>query len=307
MLDIGLCMTVRNEAHNIVACLEPIADLFAQVIVIDTGSTDATPELLEDELGISPIRLTTDESRCNALADLRNLGFDRLATPWIMTLDADERIERGELRDAIALDDADLPAGLFCAWDTDMGDGRWIADYKLALFRKGHRHHGLIHDTAQPSLRMAGETAAWCSTLRLRHFPDPARQAAKEAAYAGQIACAMQRQPDWLRYHWFGGYIAYRTGDIDTASRFLRTLHEKRPALFPVESLYASMVLAGILAREDRLATLAVLEDALAYHARIASDFEVRVNRDLHPWFVRAHALAQQGHLADILPLQFPY
>ncbi len=42
MLDVGLCMTVKDEEANILPCLEPIADIFAQIVVIDTGSTDAT-------------------------------------------------------------------------------------------------------------------------------------------------------------------------------------------------------------------------------------------------------------------------
>ena len=43
-MEIGLCMTVKNERHNLKACLEPIFDLFAQVVITDTGSSDGTPE-----------------------------------------------------------------------------------------------------------------------------------------------------------------------------------------------------------------------------------------------------------------------
>ena len=41
-MDVGLCIVVKDEARQIVDCLKPIHDLFAQTVVVDTGSTDAT-------------------------------------------------------------------------------------------------------------------------------------------------------------------------------------------------------------------------------------------------------------------------
>lgn len=308
MPEIGLCMSVRDEARNIVDCLAPIADLFAEIVIIDTGSTDETPALLTDVLGIAVHREPLDEDRCGALADVRNLGFDRLSTPWLLTLDADERLDRGALEATIALCDRDLPAGLFCAWDTDFGDGLIVPDYKLALFRRHHRHLGLVHDTAQPSLRLAQETAAWLPDLRIRHFPDPARSGYKEVRYERRLACAMRREPEWLRYRWFSGYQAYRRGDMTAARDHLTLLHVERPPLFPVESLNASMVLAGILAEAgDRAAALEVLTQARAFHQRVADDFEVRVNLAIGQWLDHALSLAEAGDMRDIAPPRFPY
>lgn len=308
MLEVGLCMTVKNEAHNVVACLGDIKDLFAQIVVIDTGSTDGTPDILADRLGLSAYRLALDESRCNALADVRNEGFGMLTTPWLMTLDADERIAAPQLAALFDQDDADLPAGLCCGWDTDFGDGAVIYDYKLALFRSHHRHCGLVHDTAQPSLRLAGEVAGWSDHMRILHFPDADRWDEKEVTYARRLSCAIRRDPDWLRYFWFSGYQAYRRGDPAAAAPYLQALHDKRPPLFPVESLNASMVLAAIEAqRGDRGATLRVIGAALEYHRDVADDFEVGVNPGLAPWLRRSHALAEAGRLADIVPPRFPY
>jgi hypothetical protein len=308
MLDVGLCMTVRDEAANIVSCLAPIAELFAEIVVIDTGSHDGTQALLRDAIGINPWSLELDEAQCYSLARGRNHGFDRLRTPWLMTLDADERIDPEQLKALLALDDGDLPAGLFCRWDTHPGDGEAIEDYKLSLFRSAHRHHGLIHDTAQPSLRAAGERACWAPQLTLLHYPDNRRREDKDRFNGWRLACAREREPHWLRYHWFSGYLAYRHGRLQEAEQFFSRIHAARPALFPVESLNASMLLATIAAgRADRRGAVTILDDALQYHASVADDFEVSVNFRLEPWLRSAYERAERGELDDIRPYRFPY
>lgn len=308
MLDTGLCMTVKNEAANIVECLSPIVDLFAEVVIIDTGSTDRTRELLQDHFGIRAIDAELCCQECYSLATQRNRGFDLLSTPWVMTLDADERIARQDLQAVMALPDSDLPAGLFCAWDTEMGAGDVVEDYKLALFRRGHYHRGLIHDTAQPSLREAGATASWAAQLRIRHVPDLHRQADKDSWNTQRLACAQVRDPQWLRYHWFSGYMLYRHGRLAEAGQLLQQVHSQRPPRFPVESLNASMVLAAIHARSDRTGAVeGVLEDAWRYYQQVRDDFEVRVNFRLGAWLEQAADLAASCNHAAIEPYAFPY
>lgn len=301
-------MTVKNEEKNIVDCLAPIADLFAQVVIIDTGSTDNTCALLRDRLGITPLVALLDEAECFSLSQQRNRGFGMLTTPWIMTLDADERIDRSALQAVMALDDRDLPAGIFTGWDTDIGDGRIIEDYKLSIFRSVHRHRGLIHDTAQPSLRQSGETACWNPDLRIRHVPNGALTAHKDSWNSWRLACAQRRDPAWRRYQWFSGYMAYRHGQLGEAERLMRLVHDERPATFPVESLNASMILTSIHAAQGRRQdTEAVIEQARRYLRDVADDFEVRVNFRLGPWLEQAAELAAGGRLEAIRPYAFPY
>lgn len=307
MLDVGLCITVRNEESNIVDCLAPLEGLVSEIVVIDTGSTDRTRELLREVLGIEAIRLELDESECFALSSVRNHGFDQLSTPWLMTLDADERIDPDEMRAVVSLNDADLPSGMFCKWDTYYGDESIVEDYKLSFFRSHHRHIGLIHDTAQPSLRNMGEWACWLPQMNLRHRPQTVRTQ-KEEWYDWRLQCAQRREPDWLRYQWFSGYMALRNGRIGEAEALLRQVHDARPTLFPVESLNASMVLAGIKARQnDRVAVERILSQSVAYHDTVSDDFEVRINFRMRPWLDRALELVASGQLDKIIPYQFPY
>ena len=42
---ISLCMIVKNEEKVLARCLDSVADLVDEIIIVDTGSSDATKEI----------------------------------------------------------------------------------------------------------------------------------------------------------------------------------------------------------------------------------------------------------------------
>ena len=48
MATVSLCMIVKDEEANLAACLRPIGDLFDEIVVVDTGSTDRTREIARE-------------------------------------------------------------------------------------------------------------------------------------------------------------------------------------------------------------------------------------------------------------------
>ena len=42
MVKISLCMIVRDEEHVLERCLESIADIVDEIVIVDTGSVDQT-------------------------------------------------------------------------------------------------------------------------------------------------------------------------------------------------------------------------------------------------------------------------
>ena len=68
-------MIVKNEEANLPACLESAGDVFHEIIVVDTGSTDRTKEVAEryGDLGLG----LTDAT---LVALAARLGTDRIAT-----------------------------------------------------------------------------------------------------------------------------------------------------------------------------------------------------------------------------------
>ena len=285
---LGLCMTIKNEAGNLEACLDPIINLFDETIVIDTGSTDSSVSLLRQKYGLTALSGKLQEERCLTLADLRNQGFDALQTDWILCLDADERIARKELLALRNEIQSTNTQGFLTPWVTYVGDAE-IVDYKLSFFRKGFQKLGLVHDSVQPSFRMQGATAEWYETLTIYHYPTLKTMPSKHQRYRRRLACALCKDPDWLRYHWFLGYRAFHDENFSLAEQHLRHCFDNRNDFFPVESLNSAMVLIDYYSKSNRFSNaIAVLEEAVDYYSLVKSDFEVAVNFRLPTWLSAA-------------------
>ena len=172
-MEIGLCMIVKDEAKFIHSSLEGVVDQVDDVVVIDTGSTDGTLEILTNDFGLTPLDWRLDGENCYSKCAALNEGFSRLESDWVFILDADERIDAGELARVQALEDDPGVSGYFCAWNTHKG-AEVIEDYKLCLFRKGIEKRGLIHDNAQFEIRTRNLRADWLPGLAI--FPPSRRR-----------------------------------------------------------------------------------------------------------------------------------
>lgn len=300
-MKLGLCMIVKDEARHIEPCLENIADLFDQIVVMDTGSTDATRDILAQRFGIRPVSARLDPDRCYDTSGIRNRGFSLLETPWIMTLDADERLSRAELAKITALEDVPSIAGYFTAWNTHKGEGAMVEDYKLSVFRKGLFLRGVMHENLQYEVRERGLDAVWLDGVSIEHFPVEERDGYKARFYRERLLCGLRSDPTWYRYHWFLGYMHFRQGRPDEAVSYLSVAADSRSLRFPVECLNSMLVLADIRARAgERAAVERTLTEAASFYERVADDFEVKVNFRLKPWIDRALAHCREGELERI-------
>jgi glycosyltransferase involved in cell wall biosynthesis len=85
-------MIVRDEQHNLEACLSPVADLFDEIIIIDTGSRDRTIEIAR--------RFTSHVHHflwCDDFSAARNESLKHATGDWIFWLDADDRVRPAHL------------------------------------------------------------------------------------------------------------------------------------------------------------------------------------------------------------------
>lgn len=87
-VKISLCMMVKNEEKYIEGAILSVLPLVDEVVVVDTGSTDKTKEILKKyNAKIIDYKWNDDFS------EPRNIGLRACTGNWILRLDADERIE----------------------------------------------------------------------------------------------------------------------------------------------------------------------------------------------------------------------
>ena len=136
-ISLSVAIITKNEAENLLACLKSVS--FArQIVVVDSGSTDAT------------VRIASDFG-CEVLVeDWRGFGpqkqvaIDKCRNPWILVLDADERIPDDTARAirAVVLRPSATAQG-FSFPRKNFFQNRWIRhagwwpDRIVRLFRKG--------------------------------------------------------------------------------------------------------------------------------------------------------------------------
>ncbi|MBR6222496.1 MAG: glycosyltransferase family 2 protein [Lachnospiraceae bacterium] len=88
MITISLCMIVKNEERILSRCLDSIADIMDEIIIVDTGSTDKTKEIAA--------RYTDkiyDFEWIDDFAAARNFSFSKATMDYIYTADADEILD----------------------------------------------------------------------------------------------------------------------------------------------------------------------------------------------------------------------
>ena len=79
-------MIVRDEERNLEACLAPIAALFDEIVIVDTGSLDRTKEIARQfNARVFDFEWSDDFSAA------RNESMRHATGEWIFWLDADDR------------------------------------------------------------------------------------------------------------------------------------------------------------------------------------------------------------------------
>ena len=145
--NLSVLIPTYNEEENISACLESIGDLASQILVFDSFSTDRTVEIARSHG--AEIR----QRKFDNYASQKNEALRFLVQPWILVLDADERLTSG-LREEIR---AILKSGATYdgyrirreTWFRNRKVRCWSRDWSLRLFRTGKASYEpkkLVHE-----------------------------------------------------------------------------------------------------------------------------------------------------------------
>ncbi|MBP5974452.1 glycosyltransferase family 2 protein, partial [Brasilonema sp. CT11] len=80
-------MIVKNEEATLSKCLGSVKNVVDEMVVLDTGSTDSTPQIAE-KFGAKVHHFEW----CNDFSAARNEALKYVTGDWILVLDADETL-----------------------------------------------------------------------------------------------------------------------------------------------------------------------------------------------------------------------
>ena len=147
MNRLSACLITLNEEHNLPRALDSLRGIADEVVIVDSGSTDRTPEIARNHGAAFHFRKWTD------YAEQRNYAASLARTDWILFVDADEELS-GVLQAAIAdwkkrsphfdVYEVARKTWYLGAWIKHSG---WYPDWQRRLYRRdAAKFTGLIHE-----------------------------------------------------------------------------------------------------------------------------------------------------------------
>ena len=150
-IPLSVAIITKNEEENIRQCLQCVA-FAGQIVIVDSGSTDATLSIAR-ELGCEIY-----SEAWHGFGPQKQLAIDKCHQPWVLVLDADERIpsNTADIIKKILTDSNIMEAG-FSFPRKNYFQGRWIKhagwwpDRIIRLFRReaGRMTTAIVHESVE--------------------------------------------------------------------------------------------------------------------------------------------------------------
>jgi glycosyltransferase involved in cell wall biosynthesis len=164
-MKLSLCMIVRDNEKTIRPCIESILPWVDEVVVVDTGSKDQTPAIVQSfGAKLSFFEWADDFSAA------RNESIDRANGEWIFWMDSDDTINAECGRKLRILADsvhADSTMGYVmqvrCPSSRDNGIAEFTVVDHVKMFRNRPdlRFEGRIHEQVLMPIRAIGGEVSW--------------------------------------------------------------------------------------------------------------------------------------------------
>lgn len=201
---LSVCLIARDEAVDLPRALETVREVADELVVVDTGSRDATPEIARRAgavVGHFPW--------CDDFSAARNAALELASGDWILWLDADEAL----LPDSVpalreALQEDGLLAALVLRRDRQSADDpsrfSLMGQWRLFRNRPDLRFVGRCHPRFNPSLehlaRQEGRRLRQVDVVLDHRGYLPDRLPAKLARGRRLLELELQERPGQLYY-----------------------------------------------------------------------------------------------------------
>lgn len=179
---LSACLIVKNEARDLPRCLQSLEAVVDETVVLDTGSTDGTPDVAR-RLGANVVQRPWSHD----FADARNAALAVARGKWVLVVDADEELDppsARRLRERLEREDADGYRLIVRNLQPPGSLLRWRDMHLTRLFRRdpAHRYEGRIHEQVAPSILASGGTIAETDLVIIHYgYTVPEAQGASRA------------------------------------------------------------------------------------------------------------------------------
>lgn len=144
LINLSVCMIVKNEEKYLRNCLLSVKDIANEIIIVDTGSEDNTISIAKEfNADITSIKWNDNFS------EARNISISKALGKWILIIDADERLEpksQSELNQIIQSSDKAVYSviinsryKIFNYYDVSLANRLFLNNPEL-------RFHNLVHE-----------------------------------------------------------------------------------------------------------------------------------------------------------------
>jgi len=299
---ISLCAITKNEAHCLATMLDSVRGLVGEIIIVDTGSTDATRDIARS-YGAHVAELVWQ----NDFAAARNASIALARFPWILVLDADEALDEGSIA-PIKTWTAGAPRGIWLERRHYLGapapnEGRplsptdplracgvhsFISTSDLRLFPNipAARYEGAVHESIEEPLDRSG-IAMLRSDAIVHHFGHLASTERKLEKTIHYVQLAQQKAAlapsDW-RAHFQLGVELQNLGAIAESVPSLESSLRLNDAYAPT---WRQLAIAHLVLGDDAKA-LATVGEALS-----------RDSSDVTAWQIMGLCFERTGNLAE--------
>jgi len=306
--DISVCMIVKDEEAVLDRCLKSLAPLARQLVVVDTGSTDATVAIAKRN-GAEVFHFASDGDGFDFSA-ARNFSVSKASCGWVLVMDADEcllpddiiairtAVEGGQngayMISTRLYQDNPMVEGLVPndGLHPDTGDYcGFVVSTKVRLWPRsaGLKFRNEVHETVEQSAVEAGIPLRQSDAI-VHHFGGRSL-AEKDSLYAELGYEKARNDPCYRTYRELGLQL-YRMSRLDEAVAALRKAIEFQPG-----DIECTVLLAASLSGGDQSADSAAMGQAeKAYLAALETDRDNELANRYYATFLNRQRRYKEAH-----------
>lgn len=179
--SISFVTMVKNEEKMIRGFLEHVQDLVDEYVIVDTGSTDKTLEIINDFAKYCPVPVRVFHYPWeDNYSTPRNFGREQAKGKWILRMDADERFMSEDVLRIFSLTEQDTEFIIFhvinfMEEEIHGKTAKYASTESIRLYRNTPEvyYSGLVHETLEDCMRVIGRKRKYKKSVApfyLRHY-----------------------------------------------------------------------------------------------------------------------------------------